>query len=300
MKFHSTLKSEKRFAVTLFLLIPVLLFVVFYVYPIGYTVYLSFHEWDGISPNLKPAGLKNYALILERTELHTAVINNFQWLIFYIIVPPALGLGLALILNRGIRGESIFETIFFVPNTITPVAVATIWRWLYNPGFGIINKFLEIIGLQALQQNWLGDPHLATYSSMIAATWFVVGASFIIYLAGLKGIPQDLIDAAKIDGASFFKALYYVIWPMLTPATIIVIALQAMRAIKLFDLLFALTGGGPAYFTTVLGVLMYDVAFRRFHMGQGATVAIILFILAAIIISPYMIYTSRKLEEIQQ
>jgi ABC-type sugar transport system permease subunit len=135
---------------------------------------------------------------------------------------------------------------------------------------------------------------------MIAATWFVVGASFIIYLAGLKGIPQDLVDAAKIDGASFFKALRYVIWPMLTPATIVVIALQAMRAIKLFDLLFALTGGGPSYFTTVLGVLMYDVAFRRFHMGQGATVAIILFILAAIIISPYMIYSTRRLEEIQQ
>jgi ABC-type sugar transport system permease subunit len=294
------LKSEKRIAIIIFLLIPILLFVCFYVYPIGYTVYLSFHAWDGISPTLEPTGVTNYVLILHDTELRTAVINNFQWLIFYITVPPALGLGLALILNRDIKGKGIFETIFFMPNTITPVAVATLWRWLFNPNFGVINRFLEIVGLQVLQQNWLGDPHLATYSSMIAATWYVVGASFIIYLAGLKSVPQDLIDAAKIDGASFAKAFRYVIWPMLTPATIVVIALQAMRAIKLFDLLFALTGGGPSYFTTVLGVLMYDVAFRRFHMGQGATVAIILFILAAVIISPYMIYTSRKLEEIQQ
>lgn len=300
MRLSYSLRREKTLTIVAFLALPVLLFVAFYIYPIVFTFYLSLHDWDGLSPRFQPIGLKNYLASFQATEMHVALLNNAQWLVYYILVPPALGLALALMLNRTIRGGGVFEATIFLPFTITPIAVAAMWRWLYNPGFGFFNTVLKGIGLDFLALNWLGDPGLATYSVMIAATWFVIGSCFVLYLAGLKNVPQDLIDAAKMDGASFPVYFRHVLWPMLRPSTVVVIALQAMRAIKLFDLLYALTGGGPAYYTTVLSVYMYDVAFRRFYLGQGSAIAIVLFVLAAVIISPYLLYSMRKLEEIRQ
>lgn len=300
MKFSLSFRQEKTFSTVLFLTIPLLLFTVFFLYPIGYTLYLSFHEWNGISPTMDPVGFKNYFDIVKSPHFRTALLNNGKWFIFYLLLPPGLGLSLALLINKGVKGGSIFETIFFLPNTMTLIAVACIWRWLYTPGYGLFNEVLKGIGLPGWTQNWLGNPQIATYSVMIAVLWAEVGVFFIVYLAGLSNVPQALIDAAKIDGASSLKSFRYIIWPMLAPSTVIVIAFSAIGAIKIFDLIYTLTRGGPAYFTSVLALFMYEVSFNRFQMGRGAAVGVILFLLAALIICPYLIYSMRKVEDIQQ
>jgi len=300
MKFSLGFRQEKNLVTVLFLAVPLVLFAVFFFYPIGYTLYLSFHEWNGISPTMNPVGFKNYYNIAKSPHFRTALLNNGKWFIFYLLLPPGLGLSLALLINKGVKGESIFETIFFLPNAITLIAVACIWRWLYTPGYGLFNEVLRGIGLPGWTQNWLGNPQIATYSVMIAVLWAEVGVFFIIYLAGLRNVPQDLIDAAKIDGASSFKAFRYIIWPMLAPSTTIVVAFSSIGAIKIFDLIYALTRGGPAYFTSVLALFMYEVSFNRFQMGRGAAVGVILFLLAAVVIGPYLIYSIRKVEAVRQ
>jgi len=300
MKFGLGFRQEKSLATMLFLAVPLSLFAVFFLYPIGYTLYLSFHEWNGISPTMNPVGFKNYLNIAKSPHFRTALLNNGKWFIFYLLFPPGLGLLLALLINKGVKKGGIFETIFFLPNAITLIAVACIWRWLYTPGYGVFNEILRRVGLPGWTQNWLGNPQIATYSVMIAVLWAEVGVFFIIYLAGLRNIPQALIDAAKLDGASSFKIFKYITWPMLAPSTVIVVAFSVIGAIKIFDLIYALTRGGPAYFTSVLAVFMYEVSFNRFQMGQGAAVGVILFLLAAAVIGPYLIYSTRKVEAVRQ
>jgi len=294
------MRQRRNLSAMMFLALPVGLFIAFFVYPICYTLYLSFMSWNGFSPQMNPVGLYNYHMIVNSVGFRQALMNNTLWLAFQVMIPPGLGLALALLLNKGFRGHGIFETIIFIPNTITMVAVATIWGWLYVPGGGLLNEVLRGIGLAGWAQNWLGNPRIATFSIMICAIWAGVGFSFIIYLAGLKTIPGSLIEAAKIDGASFIASFRHVIWPMLAPSTAIVYALQALGAIKLFDLIYSLTGGGPAYFTTVLAVFMYDISFTRFQMGQGAATAIVLLLVSAVVITPYLLYSLQKVEGIRQ
>ena len=301
MRSKLSFQQDKRLTTVLFLVIPLTLFLVFFLYPLCYIIYLSFHEWNGLSPTMTPVGLKNYTFLLRNSEFLAAVKNNVKWLVFYIIIPPGLGLSLALLVDRGIRkGKSIFETIYFLPSTITLIAVAAIWKWMYAPGYGLLNEIFREIGLEGLTQNWLGNPDIATYSMMISVAWFGLGTPFLIYLAGLKAVPESLIEAAKIDGASFPKVLRFILLPMLAPSTAVVVALSALGAIKIFDLVYALTAEMPAYYSNVLAVLMYQVSFYRYHLGQGAAISVILFLLAVAIVSPYLAYTMRKIEGIRQ
>jgi raffinose/stachyose/melibiose transport system permease protein len=298
MKF--SFQQDKKIAVVIFLTLPVLLFLIFYIYPLIYTVFLSFHEWDGLSISMTPVGFDNYKDIFKSSEFLISIQNNAKWLVFYVIIPPGIGLILALFTNRIRKGTGILEAIYYLPSAITPIAVGAIWKWIYDPGYGLFNTLLSKIGFGEYTQNWLGDPGNAIYSMMLAATWIGIGVPFILYLAGLKTVPKDLIEAARIDGAGFFRRFYSVIWPMLAPSTVIVIAFSALGAIRLFDLIYALAGVRPSYFNNVLAVYMYKISFNVFKLGQGAAIAVILFLIAALILSPYLIYSNKKTEEIRQ
>ncbi len=296
---RGNLIKEQNLATVVFLSIPIILFLVFYIFPIAFTIYLSFHKWDGLMPKMLPVGFKNYVSIFKSSHFRVAFSNNAKWLLFYILIPPAIGLGLALLVNTGVKGDGIFSTIFFLPNAISAIAVASVWRWLYTPGHGLFNEILRSIKPEFVQ-NWLGNPKLSTYSVMAAATWMGVGFCYVIYRAGLKSIPPSLIEAANIDGASFGQSFRYIIWPCLAPSTVVVVAISALWGILIFDLVFALTGGKPAYYSSVLALFMYEASFNYFQMGKGAAIAIVLFLLAALIISPYLFYSMRKIENVRK
>lgn len=292
--------TERRITYLCFLFIPVSLFFLFYIYPIFKTFIISLNDWDGISPTMSFVGLGNYIELFGDARFQVSFTNNIKWLLFYMLIPSAVGLGLALLLNQRIDGKSIFRTVFFLPYTIMPVAVASVWRWLYEPGNGLFNRVLTGVGLGKYTQVWLGDPRIATYSIMIAALWWSAGFAFVLYFSGLQNVPLELVEAANIDGASYWQAFRMVVFPMLLPSTIVVLALNGISAMRIFDIIYSLTRGGPAYSTDVLATQMYDLSFCRLQMGLGSALAIILFLLSAIIVLPYIYYTSRRLEGIHQ
>lgn len=294
------LQTEKRVTFAAFLFVPSLLFIIFFIYPVVKTVSLSFHSWNGFSAESIYVGLQNYQELFRNPRFLHSLANNVRWLVFFVLFPPSLGLILGLLVDQKIRWGGVFKVVFFLPYTITPVAVAAIWRWLYGLYTGFFNQLLMAVGLGQFIRPWLGEPHLATYSIMLATLWWVVGFSFIVYFSGLRNIPTDLIEAARIDGASFWKMFRHITFPLLLPNTIVVVAMSGIEAMRIFDIIYAMTGGGPAYATDVLATLMFDVSFNRLQMGVGSGVAVVLLVISAAIILPYIIYSSRRLEGVQQ
>ncbi|KRA99871.1 sugar ABC transporter permease [Devosia sp. Root685] len=280
-----------------FLVLPALLFVTFYIYPVISSIGLSLHDWDGFSPRMRFIGITNYTVLAGQPRFLHAVFNNILWVVFMLIVPTGIGLLLAAILDRGIRGEKAFRIIFFLPFTIPAVAVAAIWRWMYEPDNGLVTTVMKVLGLGGFAQNWLGDPSVVNFSLMGAVAWWTTGFAFLVFFAGLRNIPTECIEAARIEGATPWQVFWKVSFPLLWPSTIIVLGMAAIDAMRLFDVVWSMTKGGPAYSSEVLATQMYDLAFGRFDMGRASAVAVYLFIIAGIIIMPYIVYMSRRVQD---
>ncbi|MBV9391725.1 MAG: sugar ABC transporter permease [Verrucomicrobia bacterium] len=276
----------------LLLALPISIFVIFYVIPIFSTFYLSLFNWDGVSKTKHFIGLQNYSALLFEPRFYHALLNNIVWLIFMLIAPTGLGLTLAAILDRGLKGEGFFRIIFFLPFTIPAVAVAAIWRWMYEPTNGLLTRFLETFGLSWAAQNWLGDPHVVNFAIMGAVLWWTTGFAFLVFFSGLRNIPVDCIEAARIEGATAWQVFWKISFPLLWPSTIIVLGMSAIDAMRLFDIVWAMTNGGPAHASEVLATQMYDVAFGRFEMGRASAIAVYLLLIAGVIILPYIYYMS--------
>jgi multiple sugar transport system permease protein/raffinose/stachyose/melibiose transport system permease protein len=296
----SRIRRQDKLAYGLFLLGPAALYLAAYVYPILDTIRLSFVSWDGMSDQQNFVGLTNYLNLWQEPRVWHALANNAKWLVYFLIVPTLVGLGLALLLDGAMKGAYIFRTIFFLPFTITTVAVASAWRWMYEPNIGLVTTMLKAIGLGALARNWLGDPTVNTYAIMAASLWAWSGFTFLIYFSGLRGLPAELVEAARIDGASAWTILLRIKLPLLLPSTVVVLGIAAIDSMRVFDIVWAMTQGGPYDSTSVLAVEMYQTSFARFDMGSGAAVAVLLLVIAAIVVMPYIYHTSSKVEDIHE
>jgi multiple sugar transport system permease protein/raffinose/stachyose/melibiose transport system permease protein len=285
---------------TLFMIVPVVLYIGAYIYPVLDTIRLSFFSWDGMSPDQAYVGIANYVQILNEPRVQHALLNNMKWLIYFLVVPTVVGLGLALLLDSDLKGTYLFRTIFFIPFTITTVAVASTWRWMYEPNIGLVTSVLKAVGLGSLVRSWLGDPTINTYAIMAASLWAWSGFTFLIYFAGLRNLPTELIEAARIDGASPWTILMRIKLPLLLPSTIVVLGIAGVDSMRVFDIVWAMTQGGPYQSSSVLAVEMYETSFARFQMGQGASIAVLLLVVAAIIVMPYIYYMSSRVEEIRE
>lgn len=293
-------KQRRALIFAAFLAIPVVLFLGAFIWPIVDTVSLSLHDWDGMSPERVYVGLDNYRTLLASDRFSNALLNNVRWLVYFLVAPTVVGLGLALLLDAEVKGSTVFRTIFFLPFTITTVAVASAWRWLYEPTSGLFAALLQSVGLGSYAPNWLGDPAIVTYSIMAASLWAWSGFTFLIYFAGLRNLPADVIEAARIDGASRLTILLRIKLPLLWPSTIVVLGIAGVDSMRVFDIVWAMTQGGPFQSSEVLAVQMYETSFSRFLMGQGAAVAVVLLLLSAIVVMPYVYYLSQRVEEVQE
>jgi ABC-type sugar transport system permease subunit len=283
-------------AYSVFLALPVGLFFVFYLYPVLETIRLSFQSWNGLGRHRVDVGLLNYDELFQDPRFYGSLVNNLRWLIFYILAPTSVGLGLAILVNGLTRGQSLFKLVYFMPYALPPVAVAAIWRWLYEPSVGLIVRVLNGLGLGGLAQNWLGDPAIVTYSLMVPALWWSVGFSFIVFFAGLNNLPQECLEAARIDGASPWQVFRHITFPLLWPSTAVALGMSSVDAMRLFDIVWAMTAGGPAYASDVLATQMYDVAFGRLKMGQASAIAVCMLIVSGAIIMPFIVYMARRVE----
>jgi len=224
-------------------------------------------------------------------RVHTAVWNNLLWLIFFLLTPP-LSLGLGLYLNQNLPDLRIVKSFFFFPFVVSAVVVGLIFSWFYNPRYGLLDLFLEQVGLQPLAL--LSDEKLVNYGIIIAAMWPQIAYCLILYLTGLAGLNKEMIEAGRIDGAKGWAMFWNIILPQLRPATFIAVVVSVLGALRSYDLIAIMTQGGPWGSSTVLAYEMVEQAIFNYRMGYGAALATILFFILDIYIAWFLIRVWRN------
>ena len=280
-----------------FFILPTLaLFAVFSVYPFARTVQLSFTDWDGLSSAFRGVGLTNYLAAFRDTIWWQSIGNGLLLAVVALTLMQGLGLLLAIAVDRKISGQSIYRTLFYIPPILSGIVVATIWKWLYEPNNGVINSTLENIGLGGLAHPWLGSPATALLAISLVSIWQGVGYPFLLFLAGLQGISNDIYEAARMDGATGSQIFRMITLPLLRPVIGIVSVLTFLGAMQTFNLVVAMTGGGPGYATEVPILHIYRAAFGGSpDFGYASALSIIfgLLLFGVSMISLYMTRRSR-------
>jgi ABC-type sugar transport system permease subunit len=244
-----------------------------------YTFYLSLTDWDGLTtPTF--IGFRNYEKLFNDKVFFISLANNLKWLVSFITIPVVLGLGLAMALNTAVPGEKFFKMSFYMPMVLAMVVSGLIWGWLYHPKGGLINYTLVSTGLVEKGPGWLSDRDIVLWSIIIVAIWRQAGYVMVLYLAGLKSINPQLLEASHVDGASGWQTFWRILLPLLTPVTVIVLVISVIDSLRAFDLVSVMTRGGPANASSVLANFMYIESFNNYKMGYGASIAVILFIIS--------------------
>lgn len=282
---------KKQIAAPWLFMAPALaLFAVYVVYPITESIWISFHEWDGIG-DMTWVGADNYAEMAEDEQIATAIVNNLYWLVLYLLSPP-LGLALAVFLNQQVRGIRLAKSLFFFPFVVNLVVVGLVFRWFYDPSYGPLNAVITAFGGEP--QSLLADEDLATFGVIAAGLWPQTAYCMIIYLAGLAGVDREMIEAARIDGARGWRLFYHVVLPQLRPATFVVVVVTVVGALRSFDLIAIMTEGGPYGSSTVLAWEMYEQSLFSYRMGYGAAIAVLLFIIMDVYIAWFLWRLARR------
>jgi multiple sugar transport system permease protein len=275
--------ARREWSAYAFLSPGLILFIVFTVFALGFSLYLSFHEWSLIDDDKPYVGLENYRDILDDEHFQRAIINTFYFTGASVPAGMLLGLLIALLLNEPIRGRTFFRAAFFLP-VVTPfVVVAILWKWLYNGDFGLFNYYLGKIGLINEPLRWLADPDLAMPSVIIMSVWSGIGFSMVIYLAGLQSIPEELYEAAKVDGAGALRRFWHITVPMLTPTSLFLLVIGIIGSLQVFTQIFVMTQGGPVERTTTMVYFIYLSAFKFFEFGYASALAYFLFALVFVL-----------------
>ena len=270
-----------------FLCLPLLVYLVFVILPTLNSLFYSFTDWGGYSEDFNFIGLANFERVFTDRLFNSAVQKTAIWLALAMTMPTGLGLLLALGLQGKSKINTLYKSLFYLPLALSPVIIGIIWVWLYSPKLGIFNIFLRSIGLDDLATAWLANPNTAMYAIFAAWTWQQTGLNMVIFLAGLTSVPAPLVEAAKVDGANSWQTLRKVIIPMLRPATVVVLALTAINALKSFEIIWVMTKGGPFNSSSTLAVFMYKESFSKYKMGYGSSAAVILFVMTLVIIALY-------------
>jgi raffinose/stachyose/melibiose transport system permease protein len=256
-------------------------YAVFLLFPLLRAVQLSFYEWNGLTLGTW-AGLRNYADIVADPALRAAFGHAAVLVVFFAIIPTAVGLVLAAVVARArVRGLTVFRTVIFLPQVIAMVVVAVTWRQIYAPD-GPLNDLLRLVGLDSLARGWLGDFDLALPAVGMVGTWVCIGLCFVLFLAGTGKIPRELYDAARVDGAGAIREFTSVTLPALRNELVVALTLTVIAALRTFDLVYVTTGGGPGNATTVPS---YEVYRRAFELGQVGSAAAIGVTLTVIILA---------------
>jgi ABC-type sugar transport system permease subunit len=273
--------------IILFSILPLTVFLVIVLIPLLSSFYFSFTNWNGFSATYKYIGLSNFEKVIKDPLFFNAIKNTVIWMAAAFILPVLSGLALALALQENLKGTNFYKSIFYLPTCLALTVIGQVWIWIYQPNWGLINTFLRAIGQDQLAIAWLSNPKTALWGVIFASSWQQIGLAMVIFLAGLTSIPTELTEAAEIDGASYLKMLRYVVIPLLAPATIIVMALSIINSLKSFDIVFMMTQGGPFHSTDTLAMFMYDESFKKYFMGYGSAIAVVLFSIAVVIIVIY-------------
>ncbi|REK57530.1 MAG: sugar ABC transporter permease [Thermobacillus sp.] len=284
---HETLKPKrkqpwKHYALW-FILPSFVFYTAFVILPTVSSSYYSLTSWDGISSNIRFIGLENYREIWASSRVHNALYNTLLLAVVLVILENIVALALALIVDQVRWFSKLFRSIFYLPVLMSGIVMGFIWVILLNYNFGVVNQLLDLIGLSAWKRDWLGDPDFAMISIILATVWKSVGYYMVIYLAGLQGIPKELLEAASIDGAGRWQRFRNVTFPLLAGAITVCVILSMISALKIFDQIAVMTDGGPGFETETLTYIIYKVAFGELRQGFGTALGIVLFLIILIV-----------------
>lgn len=260
----------------LFVLPALVLYAIFMIYPFLQSIYLSFTDWNGATAVKNWVGLDNYQRLFEDDLLWKSLWHNLIWIVIGTMSPLAIGFLLAVLLSNRPKGFTLFRTVFFLPQVLSTVIIALVWQWIYNPIFGLLNQVLDDTGLESWSRGWLGDTTWALYAVLAAAIWATIGFVFVIFLAGLQNVSRDLIEAATLDGANGWQRFWDVTVPQMANVITVVAALLLIGGFSVFDIIFVMTGGGPANSTEVIATYAYTEAFTQNHVGYASTLTLVM------------------------
>jgi raffinose/stachyose/melibiose transport system permease protein len=275
----ATRREQTRLGILL--VTPLMLVVfVFLLFPIGNAIYYVFVDFNGLDTSPPWVGLANFTELIHDPKVWSALGHNVIWIIIGTIAPLAIGLFYALLVWGIRRGSVFYRVAFFLPFVLPQTAVGVVWGWIYEPTRGWLNRALDTVGLGSLQKGWLGDPSTALYAVLATAIWASVGFVFIIFLSALRNVDIELVDAARIDGANGLQRLRYILLPQIMPVFLMVTTITLVGGFSVFDIIFVMTGGGPANATEVLGTYAYSSAFQLNRISYGTTLALVITVLA--------------------
>ncbi|GAU78449.1 carbohydrate ABC transporter permease [Fusibacter sp. 3D3] len=274
-------KGIKKYLTIAFFLLPSLIgMLIFVIIPIIASFVLSFSKWDLIG-DIEWVGLSNYSKVLNDPTIREAFKHTLVFIAGYLPLVLSISLGLALVMNKKLKGIVVFRALYFIPVISSWVAVSMIWRWLLNSEYGLINYLLSLIGI--VGPGWLQDPKWAMAGVIMTSIWKDIGFIMVIYLAGLQEIPDHYYEAASIDGVNRWQNFWYITWPLLSPTTFFVITISLINSFQVFDQVWIMTAGGPAGATSVLVEQIYRNAFSYYKMGYASAISWVLFALIFII-----------------
>ena len=285
---------RKGLEIAFFVTPAMVVFLGFVVWPVVKAIQYSMYSWKGYGPMVDFVGLKNFATVLGNQVFQDALVHNLIIITLSILIQLPLGLGIALLLNRKIRGRNLLRTLVFVPWVLSEVITGVIWRQMLQADYGLLDTLLESVGISAPQQGFLGDPKYALGAVMVVLTWKYLGLAIVLFLAGLAGVPEELYEAAQIDGASWWQIQRRVTVPLLGPTVRTWAFLSMIGSIQVFDMVWILTGGGPAESTNTMATFLYAWGVDRNLIGVASAASVILFAIALVFALTYQRLVLRR------
>lgn len=266
---------------------PVILAVAVIYGMIVWNLVSAFTVWDGMRATGQFAGLRNFVDLIALRRFWVNVQNNFLWLFFFIVPTTLLGFLLAYLFQHLRRAEKVFRQIFLYPMALAFTVTGALWAWMYDPGSGLINSILRIFGVNTAKLGWIALPNLAIFCMIFSAFWQYVGFALVIYMGAIRGLSDAMVEAANIDGAGHLRIMFQIVFPNVGHGTLICTTMLAITTMKVFDLVWIMTGGGPGIRTEVLPYMMYRMTYSQHNVGMGAATSIVILILAAAMVIPY-------------
>ncbi|WP_326836564.1 sugar ABC transporter permease [Amycolatopsis rhabdoformis] len=286
-------RGRTRLELALLLGPALVLFAGFVLVPIGIALYYSFYSWNGFGPLTDFVGLQNYADAFGGAVFRGAIWHNVVIAVLSIVVQLPLSIGLALLLDRKLKGRTVLRMVVFAPYVLSEAITAVIWLLMLQPN-GFVDELLRGVGLGGLVHQWLADPALVLYTLFVVMTWKYLGFGIILLLAGLQGVPPELREAASLDGATAWQTTRHVVLPLLGPTIRIWVFLSVIGSLQLFDLVWIMTLGGPANASTTMATYLVDHGFKRYEFGFGSAVAVVLFAICFVFALVYQRFALRR------
>lgn len=271
--------KTRPLTIVLFILPALTIFLMYMLIPIPLSAFYSLFQWDGIT-DMVFIGLKNWRELLNDSIFLNSVLNNFKLVFLSIITQIPIALLLAIFIYKKSRINNLLRTVYFLPQLFSSVAISVLWRYLYDPFFGLINEVLVKTEIIDMPIDFLGSEVLALYATSLAISWRFIPFYMILFIAAINGIPNELYEAARVDGANKFQTFFLITLPMLRSTIINAIVLVLVGSLKYFDIVYVLTEGGPNHASELMATYMYKMSFTRLKMGYGSAVAFALFLIA--------------------